>query len=72
MNKKPEDNNDGPSLLLRVREAARLTGMSVGFAYQLARSGEWPTVRVGRALRVHRAALEEWATRNVTGGGKAA
>lgn len=45
-------------LLLTVEEAARLLRISRGKAYALAASGELPTVRMGRSVRVRRDRLE--------------
>ncbi len=47
-------------LLLRVREAAELCGMPASTGYALAASGEWPTVRNGRAIRIPTAGLLRW------------
>jgi len=49
-----------PPLLLRPIEAAWLLNFSVARVYQLIRSGELPSVRVGGSLRVPRADLEGW------------
>ena len=45
-------------LTLTVPEAAELLGISRGTAYEAARTGELPTVRLGRRLLVPRARLE--------------
>jgi len=45
-------------LTLSVPEAAELLGVSRGVAYEAARSGELPTVRLGRRLVVPRAKFE--------------
>jgi excisionase family DNA binding protein len=42
---------------LTVEEAGRLLGVSRGLAYEAARSGDLPTVRLGRRLLVPRARL---------------
>jgi excisionase family DNA binding protein len=44
-------------LTLSVEEAGQLLGISRGLAYESARRGEIPTLRLGRALRVPRAKL---------------
>lgn len=44
---------------LTVEEAAAVLRISRGAAYQAARTGELPTVRLGRTLRVPRARLLE-------------
>jgi excisionase family DNA binding protein len=46
-------------LTLTVPEAAQLLGVSRGTAYEAARAGELPTVRLGRRLLVPRARLLE-------------
>jgi len=45
-------------LTLTVEEAARLLGISRGLAYEMARCGKLPVVRLGRRLLVSKAALE--------------
>jgi excisionase family DNA binding protein len=46
-------------LTMTVEEAARAIGCSRGLAYEAARRGELPTVRLGRRLFVPRARLLE-------------
>ena len=46
-------------LTLSVEEAGRLLGLSRGSAYQAARTGELPTIRIGHRLIVPVAALEK-------------
>ncbi|MBM3820277.1 MAG: helix-turn-helix domain-containing protein [Acidimicrobiia bacterium] len=43
--------------LLRVEEAARWLGIGRGLAYELARRGDLPSVRLGRLLRIRRDGL---------------
>lgn len=45
-------------LVLTVSEAAKLLRISRASAYQAARTGELPTIRIGRRLLIPRAALE--------------
>lgn len=45
-------------LTLTVEQAAQLLGISRGLAYELARCGRLPVVRLGRRLLVPRRALE--------------
>ena len=45
-------------LTFTVEEAAQLLGISRGLAYEMARSGKLPVVRLGRRLLVSRGALE--------------
>jgi excisionase family DNA binding protein len=46
-------------LTLSVDEAARLLGISRGLAYEAARRGDLPVIRLGRRLLVPRARLLE-------------
>jgi excisionase family DNA binding protein len=46
-------------LTISVEDAARLLGISRGLAYEAARRGELPTIRLGRRLLVPRARLLE-------------
>jgi excisionase family DNA binding protein len=46
-------------LTLTVEEAAHLLGISRGLAYELARCGKLPVVRLGRRMLIPRAALEK-------------
>lgn len=54
-------------LTVTVEEAARLLGIGRGTAYELARTGGLPVLRLGRRIVVPRAALE----RMVASGGQA-
>jgi excisionase family DNA binding protein len=45
-------------LVLTVEEAAKLLRIGRTAAYEAARRGELPTIRVGRSIRVPRAALD--------------
>lgn len=45
---------------LRVHEIASSLGVGKGRAYQLIRAGMIPSVRVGGAIRIPRAAWESW------------
>ena len=47
-------------LLLRVPEAAESTGLSRSTIYELISSGDLPSVKVGRVIRVRVDALREW------------
>lgn len=46
--------------LLRVTEAAQMAGIGRTMAYEFAMSGAWPSVKIGRALRIPLTGLEEW------------
>jgi excisionase family DNA binding protein len=50
--------NDQQSMLT-VREAATMLRIGRNLAYELVARGEIPSVRLGRLIRVPRAALEE-------------
>jgi excisionase family DNA binding protein len=47
-------------MLLRVREAAQITGYSTAFMYTILARGELPVVRVGRSIRIPADALATW------------
>jgi excisionase family DNA binding protein len=51
--------SDGEELL-RPADLAKLLGVSRSRVYQLLASGVVPAVRVGGAIRIPRAAWEEW------------
>jgi excisionase family DNA binding protein len=46
-------------LTMSVEDAAKVLGVSRGLAYEAARKGELPTIRLGRRLLVPRARLLE-------------
>jgi excisionase family DNA binding protein len=47
-------------LLLRAAEVAKLLGLGRSTVFALLAAGELPVVRIGRSVRVPRAALERW------------
>ncbi len=55
-------------LLLRVPDAARLASVGRTLAFELVARGEWPSVRLGRAVRVPVDGLRAWIARNTKGG----
>ena len=55
----------GEKLLLRIDEAAERLSIGRTKAYELARAGVIPTVRLGRSRRVPAKALEEWVASQV-------
>lgn len=57
-------------LLLTVEEAARRLGIGRTLAWRLVRSGDLPSVRLGRLVRVPRGALQVWLDRRSTGAGR--
>lgn len=54
-------------MLLTVREAAALLRISRNLAYELVTRGEIPAIRLGRVIRVPRAALEQWIETSLRG-----
>lgn len=60
----------GERLLLTVEEAARRLGIGRSLAWRLVRSGELPSVRLGRLVRVPQRALLTWLERQSHGGGR--
>ncbi len=56
----PGRRGDGFAMLLTPREVEAELRLGRTRTYQLLRSGEIPSLRVGRAIRVPRAALERW------------
>jgi excisionase family DNA binding protein len=55
------------SILMKAGEVAVALGVGRATAYEMMASGALPTVRIGRAVRVPRAGLEEWVRRQTTG-----
>ena len=47
-------------LLLKAAEVSVTLGLSRTKTYALMASGELPTLRIGRSIRVPRAALQKW------------
>jgi len=47
-------------ILLRAEQAAKLLNLGRTTVFALMASGELPCVRIGRAVRVPRAAVERW------------
>lgn len=52
-------NEDRERLTLTVDEVAALLGISRGLAYELARCGKLPALRLGRRLLIPRSALKD-------------
>ena len=57
----------GERLLLTVEEAARRLGIGRSLAWRLVRSGELPSVRLGRLVRVPERNLQAWLDRRCQG-----
>jgi excisionase family DNA binding protein len=47
----------GPSLVMTVPEAGQMLGLSRNASYAAATRGELPTIRIGKLLRVPKAAF---------------
>jgi len=61
-------NQNEPSLVYSVDEAADLLGIGRGAAYEAVKAGEIPSVRIGKLIRIPRAALHKMLE-NAKGGG---
>lgn len=46
--------------LLKINEAARIAGIGRSAAYDLVTRGDWPSVKLGRSLRVPLKGLQAW------------
>jgi excisionase family DNA binding protein len=55
-------------LLIESREVARLLGIGRTKTFQMLASGQLPTVRIGRCVRVPVTALQEWIRRQLRAG----
>jgi excisionase family DNA binding protein len=55
-----EDKKMSDRLLYRPREVAEITGMALSYVYRLIASGELPSLRHGRLIRVPVHGLREW------------
>ena len=47
-------------MCLKPKEVAELMGLSAPMVYDLCRRRDFPAIRVGRAILIPAAALEEW------------
>ena len=54
--------------LLKVAEVAQILNVSDSHVYRLIKSGELPSVRMGRSLRVKPADLDEYISNKTQGG----
>jgi len=55
--------SDLERLAVKVPEAAKMTGLSRAQGYINVNNGEWPSIRLGRAVRVPLDGLREWIAR---------
>jgi excisionase family DNA binding protein len=53
-------------ILLTITEAAFLLGMGRSFVYELVKSGELPSIKLGRARRIPASALEAFIASRLT------
>ena len=56
------------SKLLKANEVAEILNVSRSYVYFLMKSGQLPTVRIGRSVRVHPRDLKEYIELNTTRG----
>jgi prophage regulatory protein len=54
------------SILLRAEEVAELLGLGRTKVFELLTSGELPTVRIGRCVRVRREDVTRWVNDHAT------
>lgn len=54
---------DNQRLLLKCEEAAKRLSLGRAKVYLMAASGELPSVRIGRAVRIPADGLQEWVDR---------
>jgi len=54
------ETRENQKLLLTVAHAAEAAEISRSKAYELVRSGEWPSIRIGSAIRVPIESLHLW------------
>ena len=54
-------------LWLTVKQAAQLLQLSEDVVYPLTHRADFPAVRIGRAIRIDRRRLEEWAAAQTKG-----
>ncbi|MBI4852243.1 MAG: helix-turn-helix domain-containing protein [Acidobacteria bacterium] len=53
-------------LLLRPSTAFEMADVPRSTGYLLIKSGEWPAIRIGRAIRIPMAGLKAWIERKLT------
>ncbi|HEU4751557.1 MAG TPA: helix-turn-helix domain-containing protein [Armatimonadota bacterium] len=57
-----------PRETLTVPEAAKRLGIGRRLAYEMARTGKFPTIRLGRRVLIPRQRFEAWLQGQVPGG----
>jgi excisionase family DNA binding protein len=67
MHIEPKHNNERVKnqMLLRAKDISLILNISRSYAYLLMQSGELPTVRLGRSIRVRPQDLEVFIERNI-------
>lgn len=59
--KNSPDSEPPTPLLLTVPQTAKLLQLGLNRVYEMCRTGDLPTVNVGKQVRIPRQALERWA-----------
>ena len=52
-------------LALRIEEACKLVGIGRTKGYELCATGQWPTIRIGRSVRIPLEGLKRWMDEQV-------
>jgi excisionase family DNA binding protein len=69
---KATNQHETQKLLLKPEEAGRTLGLGRTKAYAMIASGELPSIRLGRAVRVPMDALRQWIDEQTQRGGRTA
>jgi excisionase family DNA binding protein len=64
---KQEHTESAKGILLRIPKAAGMLDLSVAKVYAMAASGQLPSIRVGRAVRIPAASLSDWVETHTRG-----
>lgn len=70
-NSTSQQSSPGTKMILSVREAAELIGISKPKMYELIHSNEIPSIHVGKKIVIARQALMDWLSEGDTNGKKA-
>jgi len=70
MSKKKNHPDQVVQRLLKVQDVAEILNIGRSKAYQLIQLEDIPSVRIGKAVRVHPGDLEEYIQKNRVGGNK--
>ena len=63
---KSENLKNLEKFLLRPGEAFDATGVGRSMGYQLIASGEWPSIRIGKAIRIPTEGLRTWIEKKLS------